>query len=212
MVLGPIKAKYDKSGPKVVEALKKRKFDAYYFSTADEAVEKVLELIPEADVVSWGGTMTVDQLGIKEKLAARNQPVLNRDAVPAELRSVVMKQALACDTYLMSSNAITENGELFNIDGFGNRVAALTFGPKSVIVVAGMNKVVADMDAAYSRVRHYVAPANAQRFDISTPCSVTGICADCTSPDCICATMVTTRASMVPQRVKVVLVGEDLGI
>lgn len=212
-MLSPTKKRYDKAGPKVAEALKRRQFDAYYCSTAEEAVAKVLELIPAEDVVSWGGTMTVDQLGIKQRLAERQQPVLDRNAVPADQSEEVMRQALHCDTFLMSSNAITEDGELFNIDGFGNRVAALTFGPKSVVVVAGMNKVVADMEAAYSMVRHECAPSNAQRFEgLQTPCAVSGCCGDCISPDCICATLVATRFCMVPGRVKVVLVGEQLGL
>lgn len=211
-MLEPTKKRYDKAGPKIVEALKHRQFDAYYCSTAEDAVEKVLSLIPAEDVVSWGGTMTVDQLGIKKKLAERNQATLDRSAVPADESEEVMRQALHCDTFLMSSNAITENGELFNIDGFGNRVAALTFGPKSVVVVAGMNKVVSDMKAAYNMVRHECAPANAQRFDGNTPCTVNGLCGDCISPDCICASMVFTRFCMVPGRIKVVLVGEHLGL
>ncbi len=213
-MLQPIKARYDKAGPRVVEALQKRHFDAYYCSTREEAIEKVMELIPTEDVVSWGGTATVDELGIKDLLRQRGQKLIDRDtAANMDERMELMRQALTCDTFLMSANAISEQGELFNIDGNGNRVAALCFGPKSVIVVAGMNKVAGDMKAAYDMVRHQCAPANAQRFPNSkTPCNVTGECADCISPECICAYLVTTRISRPVGKIKVVLIGEDLGI
>ena len=212
-MLAPMKMHYDKSGPTLVKAMKKRQFDAYYCSTAEEAVEKVLELIPAGDVVSWGGVATVDELGIKERLRHRGQPVIDRDtARTPEERMAMLHQALTCDTFLMSSNAISEDGQLVNIDGMGNRVAALCFGPKQVIVVAGMNKVAADLDGAIARARHIAAPANAQRFNGKTPCSANGQCADCTSPDCICAQMVVTRFCKVPGRIKVVLVGEELGL
>ena len=212
-MLEPKKKMYDKSGPRVAAALHKRNMEGYYCSTADEAVEKVLELIPAGDVVSWGGVATVDELGIKDRLRQRNQPVIDRDtAKTPDERMDMLRQALTCDTFLMSSNAISEDGQLVNIDGMGNRVAALCFGPKQVIVVAGMNKVAADLDGAIARARHIAAPANAQRFNGKTPCSANGQCADCTSPDCICAQMVVTRFCKVPGRIKVVLVGEELGL
>ena len=212
-MLEPKKKMYDKSGPRVAAALHKRNMEGYYCSTADEAVEKVLELIPAGDVVSWGGVATVDELGIKERLRHRGQPVIDRDtARTPEERMAMLHQALTCDTFLMSSNAISEDGQLVNIDGMGNRVAALCFGPKQVIVVAGMNKVAGDLDSAMSRARHIAAPANVQRFDVKTPCAVTGQCGNCTSPDCICAQIVTTRFSKIPGRIKVVLVGEVLGL
>lgn len=212
-MLAPMKTQYDKSGPTLVKAMKKRQFDAYYCSTAEEAVEKVLELIPAGNVVSWGGVATVDQLGIKDRLRQRNQPLIDRDtAKTPDERMDMLRQALTCDTFLMSSNAISEDGQLVNIDGIGNRVAALCFGPKQVIVVAGMNKVAADLDGAVSRARHIAAPANAQRFDGKTPCTVNGQCGDCTSPDCICSQMVITRFCKPAGRIKVVLVGEELGL
>ena len=207
------KKMYDLSGPKTVEAMKKRHFDAYYCSTAAEAVEKALELIPKTDSVSWGGVMTVDELGLKQRLAQEGYTLIDRDTAknPAE-KQALMHQALSCGTFLMSSNAISEDGQLVNIDGIGNRVAALCFGPKQVIVVAGMNKVAADLDGAVSRARHIAAPANAQRFDGKTPCAVNGQCGDCTSPDCICSQMVITRFCKPAGRIKVVLVGEELGL
>ena len=212
-MLAPMKKMYDKSGPTLVKALEKRHFEAYYCSTAEEAVEKVLSLIPAGDVVSWGGVATVDQLGIKDRLRQRNQPVIDRDtAKTPDERVSMLHQALGCDTFLMSSNAISEDGQLVNIDGTGNRVAALCYGPRQVIVVAGMNKVAGDLNSAIARARHIAAPANAQRFDGKSPCRITGQCADCTSPDCICAQMVITRFCNPAGRIKVVLVGEELGL
>ncbi len=145
-MLQPRKMKYDKAGPKVAENLRKRHFDAYYFSTKEEAAAKVMELIDAGDTVSWGGSMTVDELGIKDLLRQRGQKLIDRDsAKTSEERMELMRRGLTADTFLTGSNAITESGELYNIDGNGNRVAAMIFGPKSVIVVAGMNKVVSDL-------------------------------------------------------------------
>ena len=123
----------------------------------------------------------------------------------------LMRQALTCGTFIMSSNAISADGQLVNLDGNANRVAALCFGPESVLVIAGMNKVMGDLDSAIARARQVAAPANAQRFDIKTPCAVTGSCGDCTSPDCICCQMVITRVCRPAGRIKVILVGQDLG-
>lgn len=206
------KMQYDKAGAKVAEALNKRYFEAYYCSDRAEALEKILELIPQDHVVSWGGAVTVDELGVKEALRQRGQAVIDRDtAKDAQERQQMLKQALTCDTFLMGSNAISADGQLVNIDGNANRMAALCFGPESVLVIAGMNKVMGDLDSAIARARQVAAPANAQRFDIKTPCAVTGSCGDCTSPDCICCQMVITRACRPAGRIKVILVGEDLG-
>ena len=207
------KKRYDKAGPQVVKALEKRHFEAYYVSTAAEAVEKVVELIPKEHTVSWGGTATVDALGIKQRLAQEGIALIDRDtAQTPQERQEMLKKALTCGTFLMSSNAISADGQLVNIDGNANRVAALCFGPESVLVIAGMNKVMGDLDSAIARARQVAAPANAQRFDGKTPCAVNGQCGDCTSPDCICSQMVITRFCKPAGRIKVVLVGEELGL
>ena len=209
----PIKTLFDIKGPKVADALNKRHFEAYYCSDKDTAVKKILELIPSSHSVAWGGTMTMDQLGLKDKLAAAGYTLIDRDkAGTPEERELILHKALNCGSFIMSSNAITEDGQLFNIDGKGNRLAALIYGPENVIIIAGMNKVVQNMDAAYSRVRGYAAPANAQRFDIDTPCKKTGECMDCMSSGTICAQFVTTRFCKPAGRIKVVLIGEELGI
>ena len=206
------KMQYDKAGAKVAEALNKRYFEAYYCSDRAEALEKILELIPQDHVVSWGGAATVDELGVKEALRQRGQAVIDRDtAKDAQERQQMLKQALTCDTFLMSSNAISADGQLVNIDGNGNRVAALCFGPTQVVVVAGMNKVAGDLDGAMRRAREVAAPMNAQRFPLKTPCVANGLCGDCKGPDSICAQIVTTRLCKPAGRIKVVLVGEDLG-
>ena len=206
------KMQYDKAGAKVAEALNKRYFEAYYCSDRAAALEKILELIPQDHVVSWGGAATVDELGVKEALRQRGQAVIDRDtAKDAQERQQMLKQALTCDTFLMGSNAISADGQLVNIDGTGNRVAALCFGPTQVVVVAGMNKVAEDLDGAMRRAREVAAPMNAQRFPLKTPCVANGLCGDCKGPDSICAQIVTTRLCKPAGRIKVVLVGEDLG-
>lgn len=211
-MLTPRKMQYDKAGPKVAEALNKRHFEAYYCPDRAAAIEKVLELISPEDTVSWGGTLTIDELGVKEALRQRGQAVIDRDtAKDAQERQQMLKQALTCDTFLMGSNAISADGQLVNIDGTGNRVAALCFGPTQVVVVAGMNKVAGDLDGAMRRAREVAAPMNAQRFPLKTPCVANGLCGDCKGPDSICAQIVTTRLCKPAGRIKVVLVGEDLG-
>lgn len=212
-MLEPLKKRNDLIGPKVVEALKKRHFEAYYISDSKNVASKVLELIPAEHSVSWGGATTVDQLGIKKVLADKGYTIIDRDtAKTPEEREELMHKALMCDTFLMSSNAITEDGELFNIDGKGNRVAALCYGPKNILIIAGTNKIVPDMEAAYDKVRSYTAPVNAMRFCDATPCAKTGECGDCLSMQSICAQFVETRICKPEGRIKIILVGEDLGI
>ena len=206
-----IKKRYDKAGPAVAEAMKTRGFDAYYVSTAEEARAKALELIPENSTVSWGGSVTIDEIGLKKAVIDGGYNVINRDeAGTPEERTELMRKALTCDVFLMSANAVSEDGQLVNIDGNGNRVAALCFGPKEVIVVAGMNKVAGNIEEAYARARKFAAPVNAQRFNLGTPCNRTGMCSDCLSPDSICSQLVVTRRTS-GGRIKVILVGEDLG-
>lgn len=200
-------------GKRLVENLKKRNMDAYYCATKDEALAKALELIPDGDVVSWGGSESLNQIGLIEAVKKRNKVIDRATAATVEEKQELMRQALLCDTYLMSSNAVSQDGQLVNIDGNGNRCAALIYGPKSVVMIVGMNKVAADLDTAMSRARNTAAPANVQHFPgIKTPCAVTGVCANCTSPETICCQFVITRFSRVSGRIKVVLVGESLGL
>ena len=209
----PIKTRYDKAGPQVAEALRRRHFEAHYVSTAQEALELALTLIPKDRTVSWGGTATAAQFGLMDRLHQGDYQLIDRDTgkTPEE-KQALMRQALTCGTFIMSSNAISKDGQLVNIDGMGNRVAAMCYGPRQVVVIAGMNKVLGTLDDAIARARNIAAPANAQRFGIKTPCGLTGQCGDCTSPDCICSYVVVTRYSMVHERSKVHLAGEDLGL
>ncbi|MCL2067915.1 MAG: lactate utilization protein [Treponema sp.] len=209
----PVELRNSKLGPKVVKALERRFFDAWYFSEPQKAVEKAVSLIPKDHLVSWGGSSTVSALGIQERLAREGYNLLDRDkAATPEERAEICRRALLCDTYLTGSNAISEDGQLVNIDGSGTRVAAMIHGPRQVIVVAGMNKIVKTPEDAMLRARTIAAPMNCQRFpDYKTPCNETGSCADCVSQDSICSFFVTTRLCKPAGRIKVILVGKDLG-
>jgi L-lactate utilization protein LutB len=204
-----------KLGPRVVDALKKRYFDAWYFDDPLEAADMVVSLIPKEHLVSWGGSMTVVGLGIQERLTKEGYNLIDRDKAPlnSEERMELMRKALLCDTFLCSSNAISEDGQLINIDNYGNRIAAMIFGPKQVIVAAGINKVVKTVEDAVVRARTIAAPLNIQRFpDIATPCNKTGSCANCATPDTVCNYFVAIRLCKPARRIKVVLVGKNLGL
>jgi L-lactate utilization protein LutB len=209
----PVEIRYDKLGPKVVKALQSRGFEAWYFETAEEGTEKFFSLIPQTDTVSWGGAMTAQDLGLMDKLYEKGYKVIDRDKAPSPGERVErMRQALLCDTFVAGTNALSEDGQLVNIDGFGNRVAAMTFGPRQVIIVAGMNKVAKTVEDALVRARTIAAPANMQRFPgKKTPCAETGACGNCLSADSICTFIVTTRLCRPAGRVKVILIGKDLG-
>ena len=196
----------------IIKNLQRRHIEGFYCPTAEEAVNKVSELIEDGSSVTWGGTMTVRDLGIPDVLKQRGTlDVLDRDLVPTpEEKQAIYLRAFSVDVYLSSANAISEDGVIVNIDGNGNRVAAITWGPKKVIFVIGMNKVAQNVEAALARARSTASPINAARFDIKTPCQVDGVCHNCNSTDCICNYVHFLRNS--PRgRHTVVLVGEDLG-
>lgn len=201
-----------KLGEKVTAALRRRHFEANYCETVQEAREKALSLIPEGDTVAWGGSETLNETGIMAELRSGRYHTIDRDrARDAQERTQLMRESLLADTYITSSNALSEDGQLVNVDGNGNRVAAMIYGPSNVILVIGINKVVKSLEDAWSRARNTAAPINAQRFGLKTPCSGNGSCADCTAADCICAYISTIRISRPAGRIKVVLVGEKLG-
>lgn len=197
----------------IIKNLAKRRMEGFYCATAAEAKEKVLSMIAPGTEVAFGGAMTLNESGILTALRERTDiTLLDRDAAKTpEEAGVIYRQAFSVDTYLMSTNAITMDGELINIDGRGNRVAALIFGPGQVIIVAGMNKVATDLDAGMARARNVAAPTNCMRFGKTTPCTVTGRCGDCYGDDSICSQIVVTRRSSEKNRIKVILVGEELG-
>lgn len=208
----PIQRRNDMLGKTLIGALEKRNMEAYYCPTQADALQKALELIPEGSSVSWGGSMTIRDLGVTKALHEGNYNVIDRDLGknPEEVYDL-HRQALLTDYYLMSTNALTEDGILVNVDGNGNRVAALCFGPNNVIVITGVNKVAQNLDSAISRARSYAGPLNGARFMRNTPCASTGTCHDCTSPDCICSQIVLTRFCKPAKRIKVILVGENMG-
>lgn len=208
----PLQMRNDKLAEKVVKNLKKRFFDAYYVQTREEAVQLALSLIPEGNTVSWGGSETIRGMGLTKALHEGNYNVIDRDLFDGAERMEAMRRALLCDTYVTSTNAISEDGCLVNVDGNGNRVAAMCFGPKSVVVVAGMNKIAPTVEAAHVRARHIAAPLNGQRFpNGKTGCNVTGACENCCTADTICCYTVETRVCRPAGKIKVILVGEDLG-
>lgn len=203
---------YDKKGPIVARNFNKRGFEATYCPTVEKALEQAVSYIPPDHVVSWGGSVSIDEIGLRPYVAEHNH-VINRDtATTPEERLELMRRALLCDTFIMGTNAANEDGQLFNVDGNGNRVAALAYGPKQVIVIAGMNKFAPTVEAAMVRARSTAAPINVQRFTgTKTPCYVTGMCGHCKTPDSICAQLLRTRVCRPAGRIKVIIVGEEIG-
>ena len=208
----PQEERNQKLAEQMIKNLNRRNMEAFYCPTGKEAVKKVSELIADGSIVTWGGTATVRDLGIPEALKKKGTlEVLDRDqAETPEEKEAIYLRAFTADVYLTSANAISEDGVIVNIDGNGNRVAAITWGPKKVIFVIGLNKVAQTVEAALARARGTASPINAARFDIKTPCHVDGVCHNCNSPESICNYVHFLRNSPNGRHV-VVLVGEDLG-
>lgn len=206
------KAAYAKQAETIIKNLQKRNMEGFYCATSEEAVQKVLEIVEEGASVTWGGSVTLTESGVMDAITGGKFEVLDRATAktPEEQRAFYQK-AVGADYFFMGTNAITVAGELVNIDGNGNRVACLIHGPKHVIIVAGMNKVVADVESCVGRIRNTASPANAARLHPNTPCEMTGVCGDCHAPGCMCCEIVVTRHSRHTGRIKVILVGEELG-
>lgn len=211
---------------KTLENLHKNNMDACFLPRAADVPEKVSSLIAEGASVSCGGSATLAQCGVSGLLRSGRYHFIDRtSAGTPEEKLALEREALSADVFITSSNAVTENGELYNVDGHCNRIGALCFGPASVLVIAGVNKLVPDLSAAVLRVKRAAAPANAARFDLDTYCRRTGECisisqgrgcdpaAGCQSPQRICASyLVTARQQDAARgRIKVILVGEPLG-
>lgn len=209
-----IRQHYAAMAPRVLEALRNRGYEAWFCADAKEAREKVLELILPDDTVSWGGSMTMEELGVISRLRAGGYKLIDRDAAATrEERAELMRQALLCGTFLASVNAMTEDGVMINIDGNCNRIAAIAYGPKRVVLAVGMNKICRDLPSARSRARCFAAPANAMRLNLEDrPCFRTGVCCDCHAGTSICAQVVEMRCNHIPGRIKVVLIGENSGL
>ena len=193
----------------VIKGLQSRNMSGYYAADREEALKLALSLIPEGATATMGGGQSVVEIGLVKALKEGNYRFIDRNDY--EDKRAAMLQAYDADVFLASCNAITNDGVLVNIDGNSNRVSALAFGPKKVVLIVGMNKVCGDLDGAMKRARNVAAPINAQRFGLSTPCAKTGACFDCKSPDTICCQFLITRFSRHPSRIHVILVNDTLG-
>ena len=203
---------YTKRAQVLVRNLEKRSFEAHYCATKEEALKQVLELIPEGSTVGWGGAVSAAQVGVQAAVHAGNYTVIDRDQFsdPAE-KNRCMRECFNADFFITGANAISLDGQMVNIDGNGNRVGMIVYGPKNIIVVAGMNKVCASLEDAVRRARTVAAPMNQQRFGLNNPCTCTGVCADCLTETSICNQILITRNCKPAGRIKFVLVGEELG-
>lgn len=196
----------------VIKGINSRNMHGYFAETKEDALKLALELIPEGSSIGYGGCMSADQIGLKEALLCEKYNLIRREeaTTPQEMHEKY-KEIFDADFFLSSANAMTEDGIIVNIDGNSNRVSAISFGPKKVLFIVSMNKITKDLDSAVKRARNIAAPANAQRFDIKTPCKEAGTCMNCKSVDCICCNVLITRFQRDPERVHVILVNEDLG-
>ena len=194
---------------RVINGLKSRNMTGYYAASKEEAVKLALELIPEGSSVTMGGAMSAHEIGLVDVLKDGNYNFIDRDQY--EDKRAAMLMAYDADVFLASANAMTEDGVIVNIDGNSNRVSAIAQGPKKVVFIVGMNKICDDVDGAMKRARNVAAPINAQRFGLSTPCSKTGSCMNCKSPDTICCQILITRFSRHEGRIHVILVNDNLG-
>lgn len=201
----------EKRARRVIEALKANNMEGWYLPRADQVRDFVAQLIPAGATVANGGSMTLAETGVMDLLAGGGYNFLDRSKVSGEALDRLYRQVFSADWYLASANAVTEAGEIYNVDGNSNRVAAITFGPKNVLLVAGCNKIVKDLAAAKDRVEAIAAPANTVRLSCATPCAATGRCEHCYSPARICCTTTIHSFQRVPGRIKVLLVGEPLG-
>ena len=203
---------YEKRGRILVKNLESRHFEAYYCANREEALRKALELIPEGASVGWGGTMTATGIGLMDALHAVPYRPMERDrGATAEELERLQREMFLADDFVTGANALSLDGQMVNIDGTGNRLAPIVYGPGMVLVIAGMNKVEDTLDAAMTRARTVAAPMNKQRFPNQTPCGITGTCVDCKSPESICNQILITRNCRPAGRIKFILIGEDLG-
>ena len=204
---------YEKRGQILVKNLISRHFDACYCATKEEALKQALAWIPEGSSVGWGGVMSAEQIGLIDAVRQGNYCAMDRSlAKTPEERDEMMRQMLLADVFLTSANGMSLDGQMVNIDGNGNRVAAVIYGPKTVIAIVGMNKVADTVEDAVRRARTVAAPMNNSRFQNDNPCSFTGTCANCKTEKCICNHIVITRHCRPVGRIKFVIVGEDLGM
>ena len=213
MISDVLKKTYEVQAKTIIKALEKRNMKGYYCEDCASAVKLAEELVPAGSTVSFGGSMSLSDCGVMDMLRNRSDiRLIDRSKVqtPEETKQMY-RDSFSADVYFMSTNAITLDGELINIDGNGNRVAALIYGPDKGVMVVGMNKLVSTVEDGINRVSDIAAPANGVRLNKQTPCATTGFCHDCFSPECMCSHTVITRRCGTPNRIHVILVGETLG-
>ncbi len=196
----------------IIKKLNERNIEGYYFDNSKACIDKILSMIPDGSMVSWGGSASVIESGMMDALHNNKFELIDRSTAktPEEQRITFAKTVMS-DYYFMSTNALTMDGELMNIDGSGNRTACLIHGPEHIMMMVGRNKIVEDITYAKSRICNIASPANAKRLKRKTPCNYNGRCNDCFSPDCMCNQIVITRRSGRPGRIKVFLINEELG-
>ena len=210
--MNPKKQAYENLADTLIEKFNTRGIEGYYVDNKEEALAMVKRFLTPGCSIAWGGSETLKEIGLFEYLEKSDYELIDRSVAktPEEQREIYGKTVMS-DVYFMSSNAITMNGELINIDGNGNRVACLIYGPRNVVIVAGMNKIVTDVETGIARVRNFASPPNTVRLGLKTPCAEYGRCGNCLQEDCICCEIVVTRKSRQVNRIKVILVGEELG-
>jgi hypothetical protein len=204
----------EKQVERTIQALKKNDFEALYVADSKTAFEEVMKRIPDGAIVGTGGSVTLAQMGLTEALGKRKIQFIwpLRQARNDKEKLELFRKCFSADIFISSTNAVTEDGKLLNVDATGNRVGAMFIGPKKTIIVCGVNKMVKDLEAAEKRVREWTAPQNAKRLGKKTPCVETGVCSDCSAPDRICNIYVTLAKKPTRTEVVVILVGENLGI
>lgn len=203
----------DKQVENVLKALEKNNMKGIFVKNEDELLKVLSELIEKNSVVGVGDSVTLQETGVLDFLRKGNYTFLDKykEGITSEEKKRIYIQNFSADTFLCSTNALTENGELYNIDGNGSRVAPMIYGPKQVILVAGINKLVRNKEEAEKRVRNYAAPIDAKRLNKDTPCTKLGRCVDCKSPNRICNDFVTITGQFVKDRIKVIIVAKSLG-
>ena len=203
---------YEKRGNLLVKNLQSHHFEAYYCATKEEALAKALELIPEGSKVGWGGAYSAQQIGLLDAMHNGKYIAIDRDqAKSPEERNQLMRACFDTDFFIVGANALSLDGQMVSVDGNGNRAGFIVYGPRNVLVIAGMNKVAEDLEAAVRRARTVAAPQNCQRFGLPNPCNVTGVCGNCKNETSICNQIVITRNSRPAGRIKMIIVGEELG-
>lgn len=198
---------------RVIDSLRKRKMLGIYIENKNDLIPKLKEFLIEGSTIGVGDSLTLQSLGVFELLNNGNYKYLNKymkNITSKEKKDIYIKN-FSSDTFITGTNAITEEGEIFNIDGNGSRVAPIIYGPKQVILIVGINKIVKNMDEAYNRVRQYSAPIDAKRLGKNTPCTLKGKCYNCKSDDRICNDFVTISGQFIKDRIKVIIVNENLG-